>query len=74
MIAIGAIAKAILVLVQFFDSLMREAASRRAAQAGEDRATARSLKEQIARVEKARAARRAVDADRLPDGDPNRRD
>jgi hypothetical protein len=74
MSAIGVIAKAILALAQFFDSLMREAAARRAAQAGEDRATVRSLKEQFARVEKARTARRAVDSDRLPDNDPDRRD
>ncbi len=74
MSAIGVIAKAILALAQFFDSLMRDLAERRAMEAGEDRATARSLKEQTARVEKARAARRAVDSDRLPDDDPYRRD
>ena len=74
MSAIGAIAKALLALAQFFDSLMRDAAERRVIQAGEDHATARSLQEQIARVEKARAARRAVDVDRLPDDDPDRRD
>ena len=74
MSAIGAIAKAILALAQFFDSLMRDASERRAMQAGEDRATAHSLQEQIARVEKARAARCAVDVDRLPDDDPYRRD
>jgi hypothetical protein len=69
-----AIAKAVLALARFFDSLMRALAERRAAQAGEDRATARSLKEQIARVEQARTARRSVDPDRLPDHDPYRRD
>jgi hypothetical protein len=70
----AAIAKAVLALAQFFDSLMRDAAQRRAIQAGEDRATANSLQEQAARVEQARASRRSVDRDRLPDDDPYRRD
>jgi hypothetical protein len=72
--SLTAIARAILALAQFFDSLMRDAAQRRATQAGEDRALAHSLKEQTARVEQARAARRSADADRLPDDDPYRRD
>ena len=71
---LNVLARAVLALAQLFDGLMRDAAERRALNAGEDRATARSLKEQTARVEKARAARRAVDADRLPDDDPYRRD
>ena len=74
MTTFAVVAKAILALAQFFDSLMRGVADRRASQAGEDRATAHSLKEQIARVEQARAARRSVDVDRLPDNDPYRRD
>jgi hypothetical protein len=74
MTTIAVVAKAILALAQFFDSLMRGAANRRASQAGEDRAKAHSLKEQTARVEQARAARRAADADRLSDNDPYRRD
>lgn len=68
------IAKTILALAQFFDSLMRGLNDRRARQAGEDRGTAHSLKEQTARVEQARAARRSVDLDRMPDDDPYRRD
>jgi hypothetical protein len=74
MSTVAAIARAILALARFFDSLMRSVAERRAMQAGEDRATAHSLKEQIARVEQARSARRSVDPDRLPDDDPYRRD
>jgi len=74
MSAFAALVKAVLALAQFFNSLMRERTERRAMQAGEERATARSLKEQTARVEKARAARRAVVADRMPDNDPYRRD
>ena len=74
MSTLGVIARAIIALAQFFDSLMRDAAQRRAVEAGEDRAVARSLKEQTARVEQARSARRAVDVDRLPDDDPYRRD
>jgi hypothetical protein len=69
-----AVAKAILAVAQFFDSLMRAANDRRARQAGEDRSTASSLKEQTARVEQARAARRSVNLDRVPDDDPYRRD
>ena len=74
MTTLAAIAKAILALAQFFDSLMRDAAERRAIKAGEDRATANSLREQALRVEQARTARRSADADRLPDDDPYRRD
>jgi hypothetical protein len=74
MTTLGVLAKTILALAQFFNALMRGLAERRAIKAGEDAATAHSLKEQTARVEKARAARRAVDADRLPDHDPYRRD
>ena len=74
MSTLGVIAKAILALAQFFDSLTRGLGEARAARAGEDRASARSLKEQTARVEQARAARRSVDVDRLPDDDPYRRD
>jgi hypothetical protein len=71
---LAAIAKTILALAQFFDSLMRGVATRRATQAGEDRATAQSLKEQNTRVEKARAARRAAGTGGLQDHDPYRRD
>jgi hypothetical protein len=74
MSALGALAKAVLVLAEFFNALLRDAAQRRAIQAGADRAHATSLQEQTARVEKALAARRAVDVDRLPDDDPYRRD
>jgi hypothetical protein len=74
MSAIAVLAKTILALVELFNALMRGLSERRAIKAGEDAATAHSLKEQTARVEKARAARRAVDADRLPDDDPDRRD
>lgn len=74
MTTFAVVAKAIFALAQFFNSLMRSAADQRVSQAGEDRATAHSLKEQTARVEQARAARRSVDADRLPDNDPDRRD
>ena len=70
----AAIAKAILAVAQFFDSLMRGVNDRRARQAGEDRSTATSLKEQTARVEQARAARRSVSLDRVPDDDLYRRD
>jgi hypothetical protein len=49
MSTLGAIARAIFALAQFLDSLMRDAAQRRAVEAGEDRATAHSLKEQTAR-------------------------
>jgi hypothetical protein len=74
MSTLAVLAKAVLALAQFFDGLMRNLAERRAQQAGEDRASLRSLREQTARVEKARAARRAVDVDRVPDHDPDRRD
>jgi hypothetical protein len=74
MTVFAVVAKAILALAEFFDSLMRDASQRRNVQAGEDAATARTLQEQTARVEKARAARRSVDSDRLPDDDPYRRD
>lgn len=68
------ILKAILAAAQFFTSLIAFLTERRQIQAGEDRAAARSLKEQMTRVRKARDARRAVDLSRLPDDDPNRRD
>jgi hypothetical protein len=74
MSTLAAVARAILAVAQFFDSLMRGVNERRASQAGEDRSTANALKEQTARVEQARAARRSVSLDRVPDDDPYRRD
>ena len=74
MTVFAVVTKAILALAAFFDSLMRDVSERRSVQAGEDAATARTLEEQTARVEKARAARRSIDSDRLPDDDPYRRD
>ncbi len=68
------ILKAFSAAVSFFAALIAFLNERRHIQSGEDRAAARSLKEQISRVEKARAARRSVDPRRLPDDDPDRRD
>lgn len=62
-------------VVRFLASLTAFLADRRQIQAGEDRAAARSLKEQITRVQTARAARRSIDPGSLPDlGDPDLRD
>lgn len=66
--------KIVLALAGFLDGLMAFLRDRRQAEAGENAATARSLKEQAHRVEKARDARRAVDAGRMPHDDPYRRD
>jgi hypothetical protein len=74
MSALLAIAKAIYAVGTFLSRLADYLAERRAFQAGEDRATARSLKDQNDRARKARAARNAVDADGVPDDDPYLRD
>lgn len=65
---------AIYAVARFFNALLTFFNERRQMQAGEDRATALSLKEQATRVKIARAARRAVDADSLPEHDPDCRD
>jgi hypothetical protein len=70
---VGAL-KALLAAAGFLDSLMVFLRHRKQIKAGEDAAAARSLKEQVTRVEKARAARRTVDPGSLPDDDPYRRD
>jgi hypothetical protein len=70
----SAFLNAIYAVARFFNALMTFLIERRQIQAGEDRATAQSLKEQAARVEVARAARRAVDVDSLPEHDPDCRD
>lgn len=69
-----AIFKAIYVAASFLTSLIAFLKERRQMQAGEDRAAARSLKEQMTRVEKARSARRSVDTRSLPNDDPYLRD
>jgi hypothetical protein len=74
MSAVLSIARAIYALATFLAGLADLMRERRAIQAGEDKAAARSLKEQTDRVRKARDARRAVDAGRLPDDDPYLRD
>ncbi|MGB0084224.1 MAG: hypothetical protein WBP94_02465 [Rhodomicrobiaceae bacterium] len=74
MTAIFSVFKAIAAAAGFLTSLIVFLKDRENIQAGEDRAAARSLKEQNDRAEKARAARRAVAASRLPDDDPYRRD
>jgi hypothetical protein len=74
MTAILSIFKAIAAAAGFLTSLLAFLKDRENIQAGEDRAAARSLKEQEDRAQKARAARRAVDAGGLPDHDPYRRD
>lgn len=66
--------KALLSAAGFLNSLMAFLRDRRQAEAGEDAAAARSLKEQAIHVENARAARRAVAPGRLPDDDPYLRD
>jgi hypothetical protein len=68
------ILKAIHAAANFLTSLIAFLNAGRQIQAGEDKAAARSLKEQNARVQKARAARRAVDTRSLPDDDPHLRD
>lgn len=66
--------KAFIAAANLLNGLMAFLRDRREARAGEDAAAARSLKEQVTRAEKARAARRAVDPGSLPDDDPYRRD
>jgi hypothetical protein len=70
----AAIIKAIHAAANFLTSLIAFLNAGRQIRAGEDKAAARSLKEQTIRVQKARAARRAVDAHSLPDDDPHLRD
>ncbi|WP_125461874.1 MULTISPECIES: hypothetical protein [Rhodomicrobium] len=59
---------------RFLTGLAAFLSERRQIQAGEDRAAARSLKEQARHVQTARAARRRVDSRSLPEHDPDRRD
>ncbi|NJM33353.1 MAG: hypothetical protein HC850_00200 [Rhodomicrobium sp.] len=66
--------KAIAAAAGFLSGLIAFLKERDQIRAGEDKATARSLKELDDRVRKARDARRAVDPGRLPDDDPYRRD
>jgi hypothetical protein len=68
------ILKTIHAAANFLTGLIAFLNSRRQIEAGEDKAAARSLKEQNIRVQKARAARRSVDTRSLPDDDPYRRD
>ncbi len=68
------ILKAIRATALFFNSLTAFLRERRQIQAGEDKAAARSLREQMRRVQKARAARRDADTRSLSDDDPYRRD
>jgi hypothetical protein len=68
------ILKAIAAAAGVLDSLMAFLRERNAIQAGEDKAAVRSMTELETRVQKARAARRAVDSRSLPDHDPNLRD
>ena len=68
------ILKAIRATALFFNSLIVFLRERRQIRAGEERAAARSLREQMTRVQKARAARNTIDARGLPDDDPYRRD
>lgn len=66
--------KAIYAAATLFTGLIDFLKERRQMQAGEDKAVSRSLKEQMTRVEKARTARRRVDARSLPKDDPYLRD
>jgi hypothetical protein len=66
--------KAFVAAAGFLNSLIGFLRERREIQAGEDRAAVRSMTELNSRVEKARAARHAVDTRSLPDNDPNLRD
>jgi hypothetical protein len=68
------ILKAIAAAAGVLDSLVAFLRERREIQAGEDRAAVRSMTELDTRVQKARAARHAVDTRSLPDDDPNLRD
>lgn len=70
----SAIFKAIFAAANFFTALFGYLKQNQDRKAGENRAAARSLKEQMIRVRKARAARRAVDIDSVPDDDPYLRD
>lgn len=74
MSAILTVAKLISAVAGFLDRFVAFLSERHSIQAGEDKATARSLKEQADRVRKARDARRAVDAGGVPDNDPYLRD
>jgi len=74
MIRLLSFLKTLRAITRFLASLADLLRDRQTIKAGEDKATARSLKEQMTRVEKAHAARRSVDPDRLPDDDPYRRD
>jgi hypothetical protein len=74
MSAVLSIAKLIYAVAGLFDRLVAYLSQSRSIQAGEDKAAARSLKEQTDRVRQARAARRAVDTRGLPDDDPYLRD
>lgn len=67
-------AKLIYAVAGLLDRFVGYLSERRAIEAGEDKAVARSLKEQTGRVRKARDARRDVDTRGLPDDDPNLRD
>lgn len=68
------ILKAVYTAATFLTSLISFLNQRKQIQDGEDKAAARSLKEQNIRVQKARAARRAVPPSSLPDDDPHIRD
>lgn len=68
------IVKTIYAAVTFLTGLVSFLRERRQMEAGEDKAAARSLKEQMIRVENARAARRAVKPDSMPEDDPYLRD
>ena len=74
MSALLTFAKLISAVAGFLDRLVGYLSERRAIQAGEDKAAARSLKELTTRVRKARDARRDVDTRGLPDNDPHLRD
>lgn len=64
----------ILIAARFITNLLDFLRTRQCEAAGKAKADAATLKEQIARAQTARNARRAVDPDRLPDNDPFRRD
>jgi predicted aminopeptidase len=68
------IGRIFLLAARFVTGLIELLRNRQCEAAGEAKADAKSLKEQTRRVSEARAARRAVDVDRMPDNDPFRRD
>jgi len=74
MSAVLTFAKLIYAVAGVLDRFVGYLSERRAIQAGEDKAAARSLKEQTDRVRKARDARRDVHTRGQPDNDPNLRD